>query len=110
MIILVALFAASSAPLDARAGAGAGNVPTAEGTAAGCVHWVSEAVWAGLAYNHLVHLSSACKQAMQCKVTTNVNPDPVTVSLQPKEQKTVVTYLGSPASEFSAKVSCNKKP
>jgi len=94
--------------------AGADPVPQEEagvekansGTAAGCVHWKTEARWSGYAYNHLVHLDSACENAVRCSVTTNVNPDPVTAVLEPGEKETVTTFLGSPASEFSASVTC----
>lgn len=84
----------------------AGPEEANSGTAAGCVAWKTEARWSGYAYNHLVHLDSACRETMRCSVTTNVNPDPVKAELDPGEKETVTTFLGSPASEFSASVTC----
>lgn len=57
-------------------------------------------------YDHLVHLTSACEMSVSCRVSTDVNPSPQTVSLAPGETTTVLTYRGSPARTFEATVSC----
>ena len=74
----------------------------------GCVKWESEARFVGMGYNHLVHLESRCKVKMTCDVSTDVNPEVTTVELAPKAKKTVTTFVGSPAREFSAKISCKE--
>ncbi len=79
------------------------------GTAAGCVKWESEARWVAYGYNHLVHLENTCKKAMRCEVATDVNPEPQSADLESEEKETVVTFQGSPASEFKATVVCEEK-
>jgi hypothetical protein len=83
--------------------------PTPAANKAGCVTWTKEARFEGLGYNHYVHFESACKEVMVCKVTTNANPDPTEATLQPGGKATVLTFRGSPASEFTARVTCAKK-
>lgn len=73
----------------------------------GCVEVTTKASFASVGYDHIVTLTSGCKVAMACKVTTNVNPEPANVQLAPGASESVVTWRGSPASEFSANVSCS---
>ena len=103
LLLLPLLWIAGADPVSRKAAAAE---ETNSGTAAGCVHWETEARWSGYAYNHLVHLDSACEKTMRCSVTTDVNPDPVTAVVKPGKKETVTTFLGSPASEFSASVTC----
>ncbi len=74
-----------------------------------CVQWKSEVRYSGYGYDHLVHLDNQCDHAVTCHVTTDVNPEGVKESLKPKAKATVLTMRGSPAREFKAKVSCQKK-
>jgi hypothetical protein len=76
---------------------------------AGCVTWTKEARYEGLGFNHYVHFESACKAVMVCSVTTNANPDPTVATVPAGGKASVVTYKGSPASEFTAKVSCQQQ-
>jgi hypothetical protein len=73
----------------------------------GCVDVSTEASFASVGYDHIVTLKSGCKKTMTCSVTTNVNPDPATVTLDPGESESVTTWRGSPAREFTANVTCN---
>jgi hypothetical protein len=57
-------------------------------------------------YDHLVHLENACEQAVRCEVSTNVNPDVQVANLAPGTKETLLTFRGSPASAFEAKVAC----
>ena len=77
--------------------------------AASCVDVQSEASFASVGYDHIVTLKNGCKKAMTCTVKTNVNPDPATLDLDPNEQKSVVTWRGSPAREFTPEVSCSER-
>ena len=83
--------------------------PIPAGGTAGCVTWTTEARYEGLGYNHYVHFQSACKEVMACEVTTNANPKPTAATLQPGGKATVLTFRGSPASEFTASVTCKNK-
>ena len=83
--------------------------PVPAGGTSGCVSWTKEARYEGLGYNHYVYLTSACKVVMECAVTTNVNPEPTTATVQPGGKATVLTFRGSPAREFTASVTCKKK-
>lgn len=71
-----------------------------------CVKVSTEARYAAYGYDHLVDVTNGCDKAMTCDVSTNVNPTPTTVEVAVGETKTVLTYRGSPAREFSAKVDC----
>lgn len=74
-----------------------------------CVEFHTEASFATVGYDHLVHLTNNCQKATTCSVTTNVNPEPSSVQLAPGESQTVVTWRGSPAREFTADVSCRER-
>ena len=104
IIIVFVLAGAAPLPDPAQETQQAGS-----GTAAGCVKWESEARFVAYGYNHLVHLENTCKKAMHCEVTTDVNPKPQSADLEPGKKETVVTFQGSPASEFKATVVCEEK-
>ena len=74
--------------------------------AADCVKVSSEARYVAYGYDHVVTLENTCEKAMRCEVSTDVNPTPATVELATGETKSVLTYRGSPASEFKAKADC----
>jgi hypothetical protein len=71
-----------------------------------CVGVWTEARYVGFGYNHIVHVANGCNAAASCTVTTNVNPEPQTVAVPPGSRTDVVTFVGSPASTFAAKVEC----
>lgn len=71
-----------------------------------CVSFTTEARFNGGGYNHLVHIKNACTRDVSCTVRTNVNPKPIEVWVPHGREKTVNTFLSSPAREFSASVSC----
>lgn len=73
-----------------------------------CVTWTTEAKFVGYAYNHYVHLDNSCEARFICRVTTDVNPDPITANVEPKSKKTVLTFRGSPSAQFKAEVQCAK--
>jgi hypothetical protein len=98
-VTLVALF--TGAEVSDRAAIGDTRVK--------CVSWKAEARFVGFAYDHLVHLDNRCPHPASCTVKTDINPDPVTVSLSTGEKKTVLTFRGSPARRFKATVMCEKK-
>jgi hypothetical protein len=91
--------AARDAVSDARDGRAVDAAPT-------CIRWTTEVRYRPYGYDHLVHIHSACERAATCRVSTDVNPDVITVRVPPRESVTVVTFQGSPARTFSAKVAC----
>lgn len=84
-------FTPTSVPLDAPAPA--------------CIQHRSEVRFAA-GYDHLVHVTNHCEKKAHCQVTTNVNPAATEVTVAPGATETVLTFRGSPASEFTATVRC----
>lgn len=76
---------------------------------ANCATVKTEVAFVGLAYNHLVHIHNTCAYAVSCRVKTDVNPKEETVAVPSGERKTQLTFRGSPAREFKAKVTCTPK-
>lgn len=75
-----------------------------------CITWNTEARYRGLGYDHIVKLHSECEKMGHCQVSTNVNPKVQKVDVPPKKDVDVVTFVGSPSREFSAKVECRVEP
>jgi hypothetical protein len=81
-------------------------VPASAQAAPACVAVTSQAVYRGLGYDHIVHLASHCSSSATCSVSTDVNPEPIVVTVAPKEEVDVLTFRGSPARVFDAHVTC----
>lgn len=77
-----------------------------EGDRPACVEAEAIARWAASAYNHWVRVDNRCERAVRCDVSSSVNPEPQRVTVAAGEQTEVMTYRGSPAREFTARVSC----
>jgi hypothetical protein len=71
-----------------------------------CIKVSHEARYRGLGYNHVVIVSNVCARAADCRVSTDVNPEPQDVSVAGGSQVEVVTFLGSPARDFTPRVTC----
>jgi hypothetical protein len=84
----------------------AAHAEPSKGAAVTCVKVRTEASFASVGYDHLVHLTNNCKTPVACTVTTNVNPEPASVSLGVNESTTLTTWRGSPAREFTADAKC----
>lgn len=76
----------------------------AEGTP-GCVDVSFYAIYR-VGYDHIVHLANHCDKASVCSVKTNVNPNPIIVTVPAKEDVDVLTFRGSPARVFTPHVTC----
>ena len=74
-----------------------------------CVAARSEARYRNYGYDHVVILQSACQKAASCEVSTNVNPEVQLVSVAPGERLELLTFRGSPARDFAARVHCAPK-
>ena len=71
-----------------------------------CVAWHTEVRARAYGYDHFVILDSSCASDASCTVSTDVNPSPQVAVVAPGARVEVATFLGSPASEFKATVSC----
>ena len=60
-------------------------------------------------YNHIVHLTNACSVEAVCQVSTNVNPEVMTAVVPAGASVEVLTFMGSPAREFTARVECSTR-
>lgn len=73
-----------------------------------CVTVRGQSRWGAGAYNHVVTVRNACERTVRCQVATSVNPRATEVSVRAGESAEVVTFLGSPAREFTPRVSCEQ--
>jgi len=71
-----------------------------------CAHVHTQAPYRAYGYDHEVLIENTCAKPINCSVKTNVNPEVTTVLVAPHATATVITFRGSPASEFSADVDC----
>ena len=73
-----------------------------------CFEIRGHASFRGFGYKHIVTVSNKCARAIKCEVWTDVDPTPKHKLTVPKgEEKSVVTRIGSPASEFKADGTCD---
>src|SRR5687768_7379492 len=80
--------------------------PAAEAAAAPCVSAWSEVRGRYPGYDHVVHIASRCRAEIACTVTTDVSPDVLEERVAPGAEVEVLTFRGSPASEFRAQIVC----
>ena len=71
-----------------------------------CVRWWGQTVATGAGYNHVVGIENGCSKPAACVVSTDVAPDPIRVTVAPKERTELTTFRGSPSSTFKPKVEC----
>ncbi len=71
-----------------------------------CVYFWPEARARGYGYDHIVHVQNGCSRPAVCDVSTNLNPGPIRVRVEPREHREVLTFRGSPAREFVPTVRC----
>jgi hypothetical protein len=61
-------------------------------------------------YDHFVRLSSRCTTPARCEVSTDANPAPIRVIVEPEQQRRILLARGSPAPTFVPHVSCRFRP
>ena len=71
-----------------------------------CMQVRSEARYVAYGYNHIVVLQNACTKDATCTISTDVNPAPVSAQVAKGTAQEVITFSGSPASTFNARVAC----
>jgi hypothetical protein len=74
-----------------------------------CVKVSSQAIFSGSGYDHVVTIANGCDRSADCDVGTDVSEETLSVEVPAGESRDVVTYRGSPASEFKASVKCSLK-
>ena len=74
-----------------------------------CVTVRGQARWGAGAYNHIVTVANACERTVNCQVATSVNPRPTSVIVRAGESADTVTFIGSPAREFTPRVTCEQE-
>ena len=100
-MVLAAALALSLAPTAA----------VADGDAAkACISFWGEARFGGVGYTHVVHVANKCAARAVCAVSTDIVPAPQSVTVPGKQEVEVVTYLGSPTSKFTPRVTCTMQP
>ena len=77
----------------------------ADGTPA-CIRWSQQTVHTSAGNNHVVFVENTCARSASCSISTDVAPDPIQASLQPNQRTELVTFRGSPAFTFRARVEC----
>lgn len=88
------------------ASAGSAGAEQAEPEFPACIRVSAFARYGAYGYDHLVTIANGCERAATCAVATNVNPSPVVVRVEAGQQETVLTFRGSPSSQFTATVRC----
>jgi len=71
-----------------------------------CVRVRAEVRWSAGAYNHIVVVQNTCDEDARCQVSTDVNPRPTQVDVPAGETVETMTFMGSPAREFTPRVRC----
>jgi hypothetical protein len=104
--IALALLLGLAAAVAVDASAQDGGTPPSPTPTPACITWRKEARYSGAGYDHYVHVRNGCDAGAQCAVSTNANPTPTNVRVAVGREETVMTFRGSPAYEFTARVQC----
>src|SRR5438552_17740779 len=75
-----------------------------------CITYAQEVRTRYPGYDHVVIIKSTCAKSADCLVSSDVAPDPVKVLVPSNAKVEVFTFQQSPASAFTAKVSCKVRP
>lgn len=74
-----------------------------------CIESRGEARFRGLGYDHVVTLTNRCDPTYTCAISTDVSPDVVVADAPGRAQVEVLTFRGSPASQFTHRADCRPK-
>ena len=75
--------------------------------ASACISFWGETRFGGVGFTHVVHVANKCAASAVCAVSTDTEPTPQAVTVGGKQAVEVVTYLESPASKFTPRVTCS---
>jgi hypothetical protein len=59
-----------------------------------------------IGYDHIVVIENGCDKRAACVISTDVAPEPIDATVEPKQKVELTTFRGSPASAFKPKVEC----
>lgn len=91
---------------DARAPDAGGEAGAKQPAVPKCIRVSTAAVFSGGGYDHVVTIESSCDKDARCQVSTNVAEEVLEVEVPAGETRDLVTFRGSPTSEFEADVRC----
>jgi hypothetical protein len=72
-----------------------------------CIDVRAYARYGAGAYDHIVHIENGCDKDAHCEVATDVSPEVITTTVPAGEGEDLVTFRGSPSTEFHARVKCD---
>ncbi len=101
-IVIVTATALTVALCAEATDAGSSSMPA-------CVQVTTDSRWIPYGYNHVVILKNGCSRPAACSVATDVNPERQNVDVAANTSVEVTTFMGSPSSTFTARVSCRLK-
>lgn len=71
-----------------------------------CIKAWGEARYGAYGYNHLAHVANSCTVDADCVVSTDVNPEPMSMAVPAKTEVIVNTFYESPSRVFTLRVTC----
>jgi hypothetical protein len=71
-----------------------------------CIQVSTDSRYVPYGYNHVVILKSGCSKAATCNVSTDVSPQAAAAEVAAGTTVEVLTFAGSPAQTFRARVTC----
>lgn len=73
-----------------------------------CWSFRSSTPYRGFGYDHVVTVDNRCRLPLTCQVSTDVNPAAQRLRVAAESAADLLTYRGSPAQVFKAKVECRQ--
>ncbi len=105
-LLTVSVCAGASPPLGAE---GASEIDP-HATTPACIRVRAEARRGAGGYEHWVYIDSDCDLAAACDVSTDVHPESMTVTVQPRSTGSVLTASDASSNEFTPYVTCQLGP
>jgi|SRR5690606_24189188 len=105
LVLVAGASSAAPAPTDQPANATVPHAATPQ-----CIDVRAEARRAATGYEHWVFIESDCDLAAACDVSTDVNPESLTVTVQPRSTARVLTAAAASSSKFTPYVTCQLGP
>jgi hypothetical protein len=108
-LVLVGALGWGGAPALPRAADDLTVAKRANGQQVPCASWWTDVQYRNYGYDHMVYIQNQCERAVACVVSTDVNPKPIAVHVEPGAIEAVVAYRGSPWQVFQAEVTCREE-
>jgi len=98
------------APASLAVSGGAVGLGEPHAATPACVHVRAEARRAARGYDHWVFIHNDCDLPAACDVSTDQNPETMTLAVQPRSAGSVLTSSESPVKQFTPYVTCQLGP